>query len=160
MPQSLQSFMSRDASVPLFIDPPLFKGVALRRILAYGIDALLIALIGAIAALILGAIGILTFGLITPLAVFLMALLPLLYHAGLISLYGATPGMSLCDLTVRSTANGRTPEPLQAVIMTILFYVSVAATSWLILIVALFNRRRRTMHDYFSSTIVLRHSRL
>jgi len=145
---------------PLFIDPRLFQGVALRRIFAYGIDVLLIALLGGIAALVLGLLGILTLGLITPLNVFLLALLPVIYHAGLISTYGATPGMSMLDLAVRSTADGEAPDTLQAVIMTVLFYVSVAATSWLILIVALFNRRRRTMHDYFSSTVVLRHSRL
>jgi len=157
---SLSLPVSYREEAPLFIDPVLFQGVAMRRIFAYAIDVLLIAMLGGLAAIVLGMIGILTLGLLTPLNVFLLALLPVLYHAGLISYYGATPGMSLLDLTVRSTADGQTPDPLQAVIMTVLFYVSVAATSWLILVVALFNRRRRTMHDYFSSTIVLRRSRL
>lgn len=159
MHDSLSPAVSYGEDEPLFINPALFEGVALRRIFAYAIDVLLIAMLGGIAAVLLGMIGILTLGLVTPLNVFLLALLPVLYHAGLISYYGATPGMSLLDLTVRSTADGDTADPLQAVIMTVLFYVSVAATSWLILIVALFNRRRRTMHDYFSSTIVLRRSR-
>ena len=160
MHDSLSPPVSYSEEEPLFIDPALFEGVALRRIFAYAIDVLLIAMLGGIVALVLGMIGILTLGLVTPLSVFILALLPVLYHAGLISYYGGTPGMSLLDLSVRSTSDGEAADPLQAVIMTVLFYVSVAATSWLILVVALFNRRRRTMHDYFSSTIVLRRSRL
>lgn len=160
MQNSLSTTVSYPEDEPLFVEPAFFQGVALRRIFAYAIDVLLIAVLGGLAAILLGIVGLVTFGLLTPLNVFLLALLPVLYHAGLISYYGATPGMSLLDLTVRSTTDGGAADPLQAVIMTVLFYVSVAATSWLILVVALFNRRRRTMHDYFSSTIVLRRSRL
>lgn len=145
---------------PLFVDLALFDGIMLRRVIAYAIDVLLLAVLGGIAALFLGFLGLLTFGLISPLSVFLLALLPVLYHAGLMTAYGGTPGMSICDLTVRSVLDGRPPEALQATIMTVLFFLSVAATGWLILIVALFNQRRRTMHDYFSGTIVLRRSRL
>lgn len=143
-----------------FVDPTLFEGIVVRRIVAYLLDVLLIALLGAVAAALLGLVGLLTLGLLTPLNLVLLALLPLAYHAGLMAAYGATPGMSVCDLAVRGIDDGAPPEPLQAVVMTVLFYVGVAATSWLILIVALFNRRRRTMHDFFAGTIVVRHSRL
>lgn len=150
----------RTSRSPLFVDPALFDGVVIRRVFAYLIDVLLIAVLGAIAAALLGLIGILTLGLLSPLSVLLMAALPVLYHAGLMALYGATPGMSICDLAVRGVEHGGPPEALQAVIMTVLFYVSIAVTSWLILVVALFNRRRRTMHDFFAGTIVVRRSRL
>ena len=47
-------------------------------------------------------------------------------------------------------------EPrLQAALVTIVFYVSVALTGWLVLVVALFNNQRRTLHDYLCGTIVI-----
>lgn len=160
MNEDLPSDWSAADSGLRFVEPALFEGVVIRRVLAYLLDVLMIAVLGIVAAALLGILGILTLGLLTPLNVVLLALLPLAYHAGLMTLYGATPGMSLCDLTVRGIDHGGQPEPLQAVIMTVLFYLGVAVTGWLILIVALFNRRRRTMHDFFAATIVVRRSRL
>jgi uncharacterized RDD family membrane protein YckC len=143
-----------------FVDPLLFEGVVIRRIVAYLLDVLLIAVLGLVAAALLGLLGILTLGLLTPLNVLLLALLPLAYHAALMTAYGATPGMSVCDLAVRGIEHGNPPDLLQSVVMTVLFYLGVAATGWLILVVALFNRRRRTMHDFFAGTVVVRRSRL
>lgn len=160
MSDRLPSETDPDPTGLRFLDPALFEGLVIRRILAYLLDVLLIAVLGVVATALLGLVGILTLGLLTPVNVLLLALLPLAYHAGLMAVYGATPGMSVCDLTVRSIERGTLPDPLQAVIMTVLFYLGVAATGWLILIVALFNRRRRTMHDFFAGTIVLRRSRL
>lgn len=160
MSDRLPSEPGRAAERLLFVEPALFEGMVVRRVLAYFLDVLLIAVLGVVAAALLGLLGVLTLGLLTPINVLLLALLPLAYHAGLMALYGATPGMSVCDLAVRGIEHGGPPEPLQAVIMTVLFYLGVAATGWLILIVALFNRRRRTMHDFFAGTIVLRRSKL
>ena len=44
----------------------------------------------------------------------------------------------------------------QAFVLTALFYVTIALTSPLILIVALFTRHRRTLHDMLSGTLTLR----
>jgi uncharacterized RDD family membrane protein YckC len=69
----------------------------------------------------------------------------------------ATPGMRIMDITVR-TWDGRRPGYFQAVVQTILFYATVGLTTWLILAVALFNGRRRCLHDYLCGTLVVRAS--
>ena len=49
---------------------------------------------------------------------------------------------------------GRPSYPLAAV-QTIVFYTTVGLTSWLVLLVALFNARGRTLHDYLCGTLAL-----
>ncbi|MBN07762.1 MAG: hypothetical protein CMM45_08025 [Rhodospirillaceae bacterium] len=46
-------------------------------------------------------------------------------------------------------------ELLQATILTILFFGSVAMTGWIILIVGFFSDSRRCLHDYFSGTVLI-----
>ena len=53
------------------------------------------------------------------------------------------------------TLNGERPALLQAFAMSALFYVSIAFTTLLILLVALFNDRRRCVHDILSGTFVV-----
>src|SRR5690554_4721842 len=43
---------------PLFVDLALFDGIVVRRVIAYGIDVLLLAVLGGIAALLLGFLGL------------------------------------------------------------------------------------------------------
>jgi uncharacterized RDD family membrane protein YckC len=62
--------------------------------------------------------------------------------------------MQFMGIEVRSL-NGARPNLLQAFAMTALFYLSVAVTTSLILLVALFNDRRRCAHDILSGTIVV-----
>jgi len=63
--------------------------------------------------------------------------------------------MRLFDLQV-STWNGGKPGYLQALLQTAAFYVTVGLTSGLILIWALFNNRRRCLHDLLCGTVVHR----
>ena len=65
--------------------------------------------------------------------------------------------MAALDVEVRSW-NGRRPDLLQAFIQTAVFYLTVAVTSWLILLVALFTNRNRTLHDYLAGTLAVRGS--
>ena len=44
--------------------------------------------------------------------------------------------------------------------MTVMFYLSLAITWLLVLVVPLFNERKRTLHDLISGVVVVRHSRL
>ncbi|MEJ2026655.1 MAG: hypothetical protein P8X52_04105, partial [Limibacillus sp.] len=41
-----------------------------------------------------------------------------------------------------------------------LFVVTVAPSTWIVLVVALMNERRRCLHDYLAGTVVVRASRL
>lgn len=141
--------------------PRYYMGITIRRIYAYCIDLVVVGLLIAMmwmAAIILGA---LTLGLLWPVMMLAMALAPLAYHT--LTIAGpraATLGMRAANIRVMSVGanafddNGR-PSLLQAAIQTACFYGSVALTGSLILLVALFNPRRRTVHDMLAGTVVV-----
>ena len=135
--------------------PWLYGGVVFRRSIAYLFDILVIAVLGLCLGLVLSVIGILTFGLLSPLAIIAMAVWPLAYHSFFIATRGATPGMRLFGIELRDWS-GKAVEPAQAVLVVLLFYVTVSLTAWLVLIVVLFNTRSRALHDILASTIVVR----
>jgi uncharacterized RDD family membrane protein YckC len=136
--------------------PELYEGILPRRVLAYFVDLVCIAAIAAGVGIAFAVLWLLSFGLLGPLLWFLFGLIPLAYHTlQLAGRYSATLGMRLCDLELRSTT-GERPGFLQALAQTALFYITVGATGSLILLAALFNRRRRTLHDWLSGTLMVR----
>jgi len=149
----------REAPPDPLDDPDLYDGLLWRRSLAYLLDVVALALLMAVAWLLLSIAGILTFGLLTPLGAAILALLPAAYHTYFIGSGGATPGMRFFDVELRSWT-GQPPDYFQAFLQTALFYTTVLLTSWLILVVCLFNDRRRALHDYLAGTIGVRHSRV
>lgn len=136
-----------------------YQGVLFRRIVAYLAD---LVLIGAIylAAFVSGLmINLATFGLMSALIVVMLACVAPAYHV--LTVGGpaaATPGMRLLGLEVRSF-DGNHPGKLQAFIQIAVFYVTVPTTGGWILLLALFGRYRRTLHDILSNTVVLRRLR-
>ena len=137
--------------------PQLYDGLVPRRCIAYFLDVLAIAAIGLCISFVLMIMGILTFGLMTPLAAIILAAWPLAYHSLFLAMRGATPGMRLLGLQCR-TWDGLPITGLQAVVVTVLFYATVGLTAWLILLVALFNERGRTLHDVLANTLIVRSS--
>jgi uncharacterized RDD family membrane protein YckC len=136
--------------------PEVFEGVLWRRLFAYMIDVVVIAIVGACFWVPFAVLWLLSFGLLGPLLWFLFGLLPLAYHTFFLSgPRSATPGMRFFDLELRSLT-GERPGFLQALIQTALFYATVGLTGSLILLVALFNRRRRTLHDFLAGTVMVR----
>lgn len=135
--------------------PRLYRGVIVRRIFAYLLDVLIIAAIGFVLSLPLWLVGVLSFGLLSPLGVVVLALLPLVYHSFFVATRGATPGMAFFGLELRDWGGGRV-EPLQAVLLVLLFYVTVSLTAWLVLVVTLFNERGRALHDILANTVMVR----
>jgi uncharacterized RDD family membrane protein YckC len=136
--------------------PALFEGVLFRRVVAYGVDLLCIAVICAFAWVGCLVLTVLSFGLLAPLVWLLFGLIPVAYHSlQLGGPHAATLGMRRFDLELRAL-DGDRPEFLQALLQTLLFYATIAATCSLILLFALVNRRRRTLHDVLSGTIVVR----
>jgi len=135
--------------------PEYYQGVLARRVFAYWIDVLCIALLVGFAWLVLWVLAIASLGLLSPLLL-ILGLIPALYHT--LAIGGprsATPGMWLTGVEVRSWT-GERPSYLQAFVQTILFYVTVYPTWSLVLVVALFNERRRTLHDILAGTVVIR----
>ncbi len=136
-------------------DPESFDGVVLKRTVAYILDAVAIGLMGTAIALVALVPVVLTLGMLWPVAVGFVALVPVAYHTLLIGgKRPATLGMRLFGVEVR-TLTGAKPGYGVALLHTVTFYVTVGLTSWLILLVALFNRRRRTLHDFLCGTIVV-----
>jgi uncharacterized RDD family membrane protein YckC len=139
--------------------PQYYAGVVARRVLAYLVDLVLIALLLGVLWGLVGALTVMSFGLLGPLLWPSLALVPLAYHTLLIGgEESATIGMRLFRIEVR-TWDGRRPGYLQAALVTIVFYASVGLTSWLVLVVALLNDQRRTLHDYLCGTIVINNLR-
>lgn len=159
-PPDPAAFAWRDAAPDPLDQPEYYEGVMLRRVLAHLLDVFLICLlIVAIGTLCL-TLGVLSFGLLW---------IPLLLVAPVVTLaydslqvggrHSATVGMRLFGLEARSWTGAR-PELLQALIRAVLFwgmsYMTATLLMWLVLGVALFNPRRRCLHDYLSGTVVIR----
>ncbi len=130
-----------------------------RRMFAYGTDIVIIGLLVGLAWLILLPLNVISFGLLMAPSALAMGLIPAAYHTLLIGgSRSATLGQRLFGLEVRSLDGGR-PSYLQALILTVLFYVSVSLTAFLILAVIPFTRYRQGVHDLLANTVVLRRVR-
>ena len=135
------------------VDP--FRDVLTRRVVAYLLDLVFIAIISSLLGTLLAFLAILSLGVLSVLFVLLPAV-GVLYGALTIGGFAsATWGMRLVSLTVRRTDGGR-PDFAQALIFSLLFYASIALTSWLILLVALLTPRKRALHDMLSGLVILR----
>jgi uncharacterized RDD family membrane protein YckC len=136
--------------------PEAYEGVLLRRTLAYFVDLCIIGVIAAVAWVGFAVLWVLSFGLLGPILWFLFGLIPLAYHTLLLSSsWSATLGMRLFDVELRSVT-GERPGFLQALAQTALFYITVGATCSLILVFALLNRHKRTLHDLLAGTVLVR----
>jgi uncharacterized RDD family membrane protein YckC len=138
-----------------FTAPEYYHGVLIRRVFAYWVDLLCIGLLIALAWVVCWMLTIASLGLLSPLLL-ILGLIPVLYHT--LTIGGprsATPGMRLAGVEVRSWT-GERPSYLQALVQTILFYVTVYPTWSLVLLIALFDGRRRTLHDMIAGTLVIR----
>lgn len=136
-------------------DDYLTRGVLTRRVVAWLIDAALIALL-------LGAawsggvvLGVLTLGLALPLLGWL-PVLPFLYTwLSIASPLSATPGQALLGLTVVHDDDFGAPSLWQALASAIGYYLTMAlGVIWLA--IAILTTRRRTLHDMLAGLVVVR----
>jgi uncharacterized RDD family membrane protein YckC len=136
--------------------PAAYDGVLWRRTLGYLVDIGCIGVIELFVWIVFGVLSLLSFGLLSPVLWFLFGLIPLAYHTLLLSgPWSATLGMRFFDVELRSVT-GERPGFLQALAQTALFYITVGVTCSLILVVALLNRHKRTLHDMLTGTVVVR----
>ena len=136
-------------------DDSLTGGVVARRCLGWLIDAVLIALLTLAIWWVLFLFGLLTFGLGFG-ALAILPWVPFLYQfLSLLGASSATPGQRAMGLTVRRNDDLGPPSVLQALVFVLVFYLAIA-TSGLLLAVALFTRRGRTLHDMLSGLVVVR----
>jgi uncharacterized RDD family membrane protein YckC len=136
--------------------PEAYEGVRWRRTLAYFVDLGCIGLLAVLFWVVFAVLWVISFGLLGPVLWFLFGLIPLTYNTLLLSgPWSATLGMRLFDLELRSIT-GERPGLLQALAQTALFYITVGATCSLILLFALLNRHKRTLHDVLAGTVMVR----
>jgi uncharacterized RDD family membrane protein YckC len=139
-------------------DPDLFRGVLARRVVALAIDVVIIALPLIVAWIFIFVLGLVTFGLgwflfwiLSPGSV-IWALF--YYGFTLGSPASATIGMRAMELQMRTWYGARAYFVLGAV-HAIVFWVTVSLLTPLVLLVGLFNTRRRLLHDYAVGVVMI-----
>ncbi|KKJ75928.1 hypothetical protein WH95_15775 [Kiloniella litopenaei] len=129
------------------------RGVIFDRSFAYVIDFIILVILGLVAGFIAFVLTILSFGILSPLLA-LLSFIPLVYHTYFLSQQGATPGMNAMGVKM-ITMDGKPVTLVHAFLTTVIFYLTVPATSFLILLVAFFNDEKRTLHDILTHTVVV-----
>jgi uncharacterized RDD family membrane protein YckC len=130
-----------------------FEGVLSRRIFAFILDCILIAVLTIPFVVFSFFLAILTLGLLAiPIGGVLTFFYFTLFTGGAKS---ATPGMRLMGIELRDLRGGR-PDLLQAGVRTLAFMASNTVLPVIICAIALFDLRRRTLHDMLTSTVVVR----
>ncbi len=155
-----------DAGVPPhafdpWLQPELFRGVLTRRVVAFLIDLIVLSIPIVLAILFIAVFGIITLGLgwvlfwlVSPASI-IWALL--YYGASLGGPHSATLGMRVMDLELR-TWYGAPGYFLLGAMHAVLFWISVSVLSPLVLLIGLFNGRRRLLHDIVLGTVVINNS--
>ena len=144
-----------------WLQPELFRGVLTRRAIAFLIDIIVLSIPVVLAILFIAVFGIVTLGLgwalfwlVSPASI-IWALV--YYGASLGGPHSATLGMRVMDLELR-TWYGAPGYFLLGAMHAVLFWISVSVLSPLVLLVGLFNGRRRLLHDIVLGTVVINNS--
>ncbi|MBO6891005.1 MAG: RDD family protein [Roseibium sp.] len=152
--ETTSDYARQDAFDPVR-NPELFSGVRSRRIFAFLIDVVIIALLTLGSGVVVFFLGIFTLGLGFLLYAILPTAVALLYVA--FTLGGplaSTLGMRAMGLEMRLWY-GAKPYPLLAAVHAILFWFSVSLLTPLVLLVSLFSDRKRLLHDIILGTVVI-----
>ena len=138
--------------------PEMFEGVLARRLLAFVIDFVVLAVPVAFAAMFIFVVGIVTFGLGFLLYGLLwpgMVIWAVVYYGFTLgSPASATIGMRVMEIEMR-TWYGSPAYFVLGAVHAIVFWITVSALTPLILLVSLFNERRRCLHDILVGTVII-----
>ncbi|MEI2387702.1 RDD family protein [Breoghania sp. JC706] len=133
----------------------LFEGVRTKRIFAFLIDVVAIAILTFLAGIAVFFLGIFTLGLGWLAYAFLWQGVAILYSAFTLGgPYSATPGMRAFGVELR-LFDGSRPTPLIAIAHVVVFWVSVTMVTPLILLVSLFSDKKRLLHDIIVGGVVV-----
>src|SRR5436305_9784278 len=141
--------------------PELFRGVLTRRTFAFLIDLVVLSIPVILACMFIALFGVVTLGLgwalfwlVSPASV-VWALI--YYGATLGGPHSATLGMRVMDLELR-TWYGTPGYFVLGAMHAVLFWISVSMLTPLVLLIGLFNSRRRLLHDLILGTMVINSS--
>ena len=144
-----------------YLHPELFRGVLTRRFFAFLIDLVVLSIPVILACLFILVFGVVTLGLgwalfwlVSP-ASMIWALV--YFGASLGGPHSATLGMRMMDLEMR-TWYGAPSYFVLGAMHAVLFWVSVSFLTPLVVLVGLFNGRRRLLHDILLGTVVINSS--
>ncbi len=136
----------------------MFHGVLTKRFFAFLIDLVVLAIPIILAIIFIALFGLFTLGLgwflfwlISPFSV-IWALI--YYGSSLGGPHGATIGMRVMDIEMRTWTGGR-PYFLLGAVHAVLYWLSVSILTPLILLVGLFNDRRRLLHDILLGAVII-----
>ena len=138
--------------------PELFEGVLARRVVAFGVDFIIIAIPVLLAAMFIFAFGIVTLGLgfalywLLPAASVVWAIV--YFGLTLGSDRSATIGMRVMDLEMR-TWYGAPAYFVLGAVHAVAFWFTVSFFTPFVLLVAFFNERRRLLHDIMLGTVII-----
>jgi uncharacterized RDD family membrane protein YckC len=157
-PQIGVSFDAKPNAYDPVANPELFDGVLTRRVVAFAIDFIVIAIPPILLSLLIFVFGLLTLGLGWALFFFVTpgwVIWALLYYGlTLGSPASATLGMRAMGIEMRTWYGGPLYFLLGAV-HAVVFWVSVSVLTPFILIVGLFNGRKRLFHDMRVGTVLI-----
>ncbi len=139
-------------------NPELFDGVRTRRIFAFLIDVIIISAPVALAGIVILLLSIVTFGLglilFWPLQIGAVIWALLYYGFTLGSRSSATIGMRVMDIEMRTWYGAPCYFVLGAV-HAIGYWISVSMLTPLVILISLFNTRKRLLHDMLLGTVVI-----
>ena len=139
-------------------NPELFEGVVSRRIIAFLIDFLILAIPVVFVSMFIFVIGFVTLGLGFLLYGLLwpaMVIWALAYYGlTLGSPTSATIGMRIMDIEMR-TWYGAPAYFVLGAVHAVVFWISISMLTPFVLLVCLFNDRRRLLHDILVGTVVI-----
>ncbi len=133
-----------------------YDGVRTRRIVAFMLDYLIVAILLIPFGILVFFLGLLTFGMAWGLFGVLGPLVAMVYIWN--TLGGpnqATTGMRVMGIRL-DRLDGRPIDGLTAVVHSVLFWAGNVILTPLVLLVALFTDRKRTLHDLLLGTVVSR----
>ena len=144
-----------------YLEPDLFRGVAMRRVIAFIIDMIVLSIPIALAILFIAVFGLVTLGLgwalfwlVSPASI-IWALI--YYGASIGGSHSATIGMRVMDLELR-TWYGAPGYFLLGAMHAVLFWISISVLSPFVLLIGPFNARRRLLHDFVLGTVIINNS--
>ena len=143
------------------LHPELFRGVLTRRMFACLIDLVVLSVPVILACIFIAIFGVVTLGLgwalfwlVSPASI-IWALV--YYGSSLGGPHSATLGMRLMDLELR-TWYGAPGYFVLGAAHALVFWMSISFLTPLVLLVGLFNGRRRLLHDILLGTVVINSS--
>ena len=139
-------------------NPELFEGVVARRVIAFLIDFVILSIPVVFVSMFIFVIGIVTFGLgflFYGLLWPAMVIWALAYYGlTLGSPASATIGMRAMDIEMR-TWYGAPAYFVLGAVHAVVFWIAVSMLTPFVLLVCLFNERRRCLHDILVGTVVI-----